>query len=215
MPGAWAALKTVVTELSVKNLCPVFALAALIAGFYCADAHAAVKEHWLNGLSFGIRNGYVGLTHSNGFQARYGNTTYKTDSNKTGIYPFLRYGTTEKNAIEIEYGKESGGGPTLQTVALSGLQLLDYEMKKVRPYLRIGAVLGRVKWPDQPGTFLTGMGWLAGAGAVREHGRIIYTADILYRSLRNPYVKGVGGSGESDEINLSGLSLRIGASIKY
>jgi len=228
MPGALAALKIAVSKLSIRNLHRAFALAALITAITGANAQAAAKEAETDVLTLGIRNGFVALTHSNAFHAKYGNTTYKLDSSYSGIYPFIRYNSSERSAVEIEYGKERGGGLTLQTVSLTGVHILDYEIanlvpfpklkpyvKKFKPYLKIGIVLGRVKWPDQPGTFMTGAGWLAGAGAARAQGRISYTVDILYRSLKNAYVKGRNCKGASEQLDLSGIALKVGVMLKF
>ncbi|MBI5971359.1 MAG: hypothetical protein HY884_09435 [Deltaproteobacteria bacterium] len=217
MSAALTALRTVVSKLSINGLCGALTLAALIATLTSANAAAqtAAKGAETDGLSFGIRNGFVSLTHSNGFHAKYTNGSYKLGSSYTGIYPFIRFISNERSALEIEYGKERGSGLTLQTVSLSGVHMLDYEKEKFKPYLKIGAVLGRVKWPELPGTVLTGTGWLAGAGAARAQGRVIYTADILYRSFKSAYVKGINNIGASEELDLSGFALKIGVMLKF
>lgn len=197
-----------------KGFRPLLAAAILLAALLAAagDSFAEDKiEKRYGPLSAGGTFGVYYLPHINDFKANYPTARYTVNGNASGgFFPFVRLDVGGPFALEAVFGYEGDSDTNLTTSAASLLiYLLRDDVGDI--YLKGGAVHGEVEWDDLPGSFEGDTGWQAGAGMSWGSTRVLYSMDLLYRSLKNRYIKGASAqAGTSNEVDLSGYGAHFG-----
>ncbi|MBI3756155.1 MAG: hypothetical protein HY265_08355 [Deltaproteobacteria bacterium] len=225
-------------------------MAGVVAAAFLIIATGTVASAAVDGMgnfSFGVRAGGFLIPNAKNFYVAYNNTnnngiTYyevsESDETSGGGFPFVRLGFTEKLGLEVEYGKEDGpkvyktinnisttgvyreeiGKMSIST--LSGSVVYMFRSEGFTPYIKAGLLRGEVELSSLPGSFDTGLGWLAGGGIEVAGRRFSLSLDVFYRNLTNKYNKAtdrtvVAGEFVPSKIDLSGFGITGGVIFKF